>query len=159
MIKSFVLSQCSISYGRNFLQHLLKDTKKTWNTCVETACQRIFQTKTYFQPADRKQKNRILNHAAQKYSKFTNLPTSVFLVKLVDTVGKEVPSRLTVPKVPLYYSNICPTICNFTQCIFYLETALHVSGGISAHNQERKQLYLHHLVFVTPLELPAAIGG
>jgi hypothetical protein len=41
--------------------------------------------------------------------------------------------------------------------LFYLKTALHVSDGISAHNQESKQLYLHHLVFVTPLLLPAAI--
>jgi hypothetical protein len=41
--------------------------------------------------------------------------------------------------------------------LFYLETALHVSGCTSTHNQERKQLYLQHLVFVTPLLLPAAI--
>ena len=39
----------------------------------------------------------------------------------------------------------------------YLGTALHVSGGTSTHYQERIQLYLQHLVFVTPLLLPAAI--
>jgi hypothetical protein len=39
----------------------------------------------------------------------------------------------------------------------YLETALHVSGGTTTHHQERKQLYLQHLVFVTSLLLPAAI--
>jgi hypothetical protein len=39
----------------------------------------------------------------------------------------------------------------------YLETALHVSGGISTHRQERIQLYLQHLLFVTPLLLSAAI--
>ena len=39
----------------------------------------------------------------------------------------------------------------------YLETALHVSGGISTHHQERIQLYLQHLVSVTPLLLSAAI--
>jgi hypothetical protein len=39
----------------------------------------------------------------------------------------------------------------------YLETALHVSGGSFTHRQERIQLYLQHLVFVTPLLLPAAI--
>ena len=39
----------------------------------------------------------------------------------------------------------------------YLGTALHVSGGTSTHHQERIQLYLRHLVFVTPLLLPAAI--
>jgi hypothetical protein len=35
--------------------------------------------------------------------------------------------------------------------LFYLETALHVSGGTITHHQERKQLYLQQLVFVTPL--------
>ena len=40
----------------------------------------------------------------------------------------------------------------------YLETALQVSGGTSTHHQERVQLYLQHLVFVTPLLLPAAIA-
>jgi tryptophan 2,3-dioxygenase len=30
----------------------------------------------------------------------------------------------------------------------HLETALHVSGGTSTNHQERKQLYLQHLVFV-----------
>ena len=39
----------------------------------------------------------------------------------------------------------------------YLETALHVSGGTSTHHEKRIQLYLHHLVFVTPLLLPADI--
>jgi hypothetical protein len=39
----------------------------------------------------------------------------------------------------------------------YLETALHVSVRTSTHHQERKQLYLQHLVFVTPLLLSAAI--
>jgi len=39
----------------------------------------------------------------------------------------------------------------------YLETALHVSGGTSTNHQERVQLYLQHLIFVTPLLLSAAI--
>jgi hypothetical protein len=39
----------------------------------------------------------------------------------------------------------------------YLETAVHVSGDISTRHQERIQLYLQHLVFVTPLLLSAAI--
>jgi len=41
--------------------------------------------------------------------------------------------------------------------LFYLETALHISGGSSTHYQERKQLYVQHLVYVTALLLPAAI--
>ena len=43
--------------------------------------------------------------------------------------------------------------------LFYLETAQHISGGTSVHHQERKQLYLQHLVFVTQLLLPAAIAA
>jgi hypothetical protein len=39
----------------------------------------------------------------------------------------------------------------------YLETDLHVSGSTFTHHQERIQLYLQHLVFVTPLLLSAAI--
>jgi hypothetical protein len=41
--------------------------------------------------------------------------------------------------------------------LFYLETALLVSGDTIAHHQERKQLYLQHLVFATPLLLSAAV--
>jgi hypothetical protein len=41
----------------------------------------------------------------------------------------------------------------------YLETVLHVSGGTFTHHQERIQLYLQHLVFVTPLLLSVAIVG
>jgi len=43
------------------------------------------------------------------------------------------------------------------QTLFYLEIALHVSGGTSTHHQKLKQLYLQYLVFVTPLLLSAAI--
>jgi hypothetical protein len=39
----------------------------------------------------------------------------------------------------------------------YLETGLHFSGGYFTHHQERIQLYLQHLIFVTPLLLSAAI--
>jgi hypothetical protein len=35
----------------------------------------------------------------------------------------------------------------------YLETALRISGGTSTHHQEGIQLYLQHLVFITPLLL------
>ena len=41
--------------------------------------------------------------------------------------------------------------------LFYLETAVHVLGGTTTHHQGRKQLYLQHLVFVTPLLLSVAI--
>jgi len=42
--------------------------------------------------------------------------------------------------------------------LFYTETAVHVSGSTSTHHQERKQLYLQHLVFVILLLLPDASG-
>jgi hypothetical protein len=41
--------------------------------------------------------------------------------------------------------------------LFYLETAVHVLGGTITHHQKRKQLYLQHLVFITPLLPSAAI--
>jgi len=41
--------------------------------------------------------------------------------------------------------------------LFFMETALHVSCGTITHHQERKQLYLQHLLFVTPLLLPVAV--
>jgi hypothetical protein len=43
------------------------------------------------------------------------------------------------------------------QSLFHLTIALHVSGSTITQHQERKQLYLQHLVFVTPLLLSAAI--
>jgi hypothetical protein len=39
----------------------------------------------------------------------------------------------------------------------YPETALRVSGGTATHHQQRIQLYLQYLVFVTPLLLSATI--
>jgi len=59
--------------------------------------------------------------------------------------------------------NLCFCILIYIQkdatlhSLFYLETALHVSGGTIIHRQERKQMYLQHLVFVTQLLLSAAI--
>jgi hypothetical protein len=43
------------------------------------------------------------------------------------------------------------------QILFYLTTAIPISGFIITHLHERKQLYLQHLVFVITLLLPAAI--
>jgi hypothetical protein len=59
--------------------------------------------------------------------------------------------------IPIY---IYIYISNKTQLYtlyLYLETALHVLGVTSTHHQERIQLYIQHLVFVTRLLLPAAI--
>jgi hypothetical protein len=59
-----------------------------------------------------------------------------------------------------YIASIFQYISNKMQgytVYIYLETALHVSGGTITHHQERIQMYLQHLLFVTPLLLPAAI--
>jgi len=37
--------------------------------------------------------------------------------------------------------------------LFYLETALHVSGGTTTHHQERKQLYLHSIQHPNPADV------
>jgi hypothetical protein len=54
------------------------------------------------------------------------------------------------------YTRISNKIQRYTFYL-YVETALHVLGGTSTHYQERIQIYLQHLVFVTPLLLSAAI--
>jgi len=70
---------------------------------------------------------------------------------------------------PTFFSLSCPLAAHFHKlypsysniliyiqqdatlhCLFYLETALHVSGGTITHNQELKQMYLQHLVFTPP---------
>jgi hypothetical protein len=51
--------------------------------------------------------------------------------------------------------NISNMLQRYTVYLF-LETALHVSGGISTHHQEHKQLYLQHLVLVRPVLLSDA---
>jgi hypothetical protein len=56
--------------------------------------------------------------------------------------------------IPIY--NISKKTQRYTVYL-YLETALHIAGGTCTHHQERMQLYLQHLVFVTPLLLSAAI--
>ena len=58
--------------------------------------------------------------------------------------------------VDVDYSNIYPTRCNVTQFIIS-ENCSNISGGIITHHQDRKQLYLQHLVCITPLLLSAAI--
>jgi hypothetical protein len=56
----------------------------------------------------------------------------------------------------MVFQNISNKMQRYTVYL-YLKTALHVSGGTSTHHQERIQLYLQHLVFVTPLLLSAAV--
>jgi hypothetical protein len=62
------------------------------------------------------------------------------------------------PKKEITYSNICPTRCNFTQFIYIWKLLYMFRGGTCTHHQERIQLYLQHLAFVTPLLLSAAIS-
>ena len=60
------------------------------------------------------------------------------------------------PCIVSIYKYISNKVQRYTVYL-YLETALHVSDGTTTHHQERIQLYLQHLLFVTPLLLSAAI--
>jgi hypothetical protein len=60
------------------------------------------------------------------------------------------------PNSIFQYTRISNKIQGYTVYL-YLETTLHVSGGTSTHHQERIQLYLQQLVFVTLLLLSVAI--
>jgi hypothetical protein len=60
------------------------------------------------------------------------------------------------PCIVSIFQNISNKMQRYTVYL-YLKSALYVSGGTSTHHHERIQLYLQHLVFVTPLLLPAAI--
>ena len=86
--------------------------------------------------------------AAGNYSMFT--VTFVYCIPIMDFHVKALQELIFI------YYNIYPTRYNI-HTLFYLETALYVSGATITHHQERKQLYLQHLVFVTPLLLSAAI--
>jgi hypothetical protein len=58
-----------------------------------------------------------------------------------------------------YIVNIFQYVSNKMQryaVYLYMEIAVHISDGTFTHHQERKELYLQHMVFVTPLLLPAA---
>jgi hypothetical protein len=59
------------------------------------------------------------------------------------------------PCIVIIFQYISNKIQRYTVYL-YLETALHVSGGTSTHHQKSIQLYLQHVVFVTPLLLSAA---
>jgi hypothetical protein len=60
------------------------------------------------------------------------------------------------PCIVSIFQYISNTMQRYTVYL-YLEIALHVSGGTITHHQERIQLHLQHLVFVTPLLLSATI--
>jgi len=64
--------------------------------------------------------------------------------------------KVITSKLTLYHIPICIQQEAMLHSLFYLEAALHVSGGTSTHHQERIQLYLQYLVFVTALLLPIA---
>ena len=83
-------------------------------------------------------------------NKIGNVRTNVILTCIrLTSVASE--------KSLVFYSNIYIQQDATLHSLFYVETALHVSGGTIPHHQERKQPYLQHLVFVTPLLLSTAI--
>jgi hypothetical protein len=68
------------------------------------------------------------------------------------TISSKPPFYVTIHYILIYIQQDATL-----HSLFYLETALHVSGGTFTHHQERIQLYLEHLVFVTLLLLTVAI--
>jgi hypothetical protein len=79
---------------------------------------------------------------------------SVWLL-ILHTVRKGNKDGLCISEVIKSYSPTYIQEDATLHCVLYLEIDLHVSGVTSTHYQERIQLYLQHLVFVTPLLLPA----
>jgi hypothetical protein len=81
------------------------------------------------------------------------------LVRINQSFGKNYDFSCFTCRTP--QNSLCIPVCiqqdATLHSLLYLETAVHVSGGTTTHHQKRKQLYLQHLVFVTPLLLPAAI--
>ena len=69
-----------------------------------------------------------------------------------DTWTHTLSLTLAFPYIPIYIQQDA-----MLHSLLYMETALHVLGGTPTHHQESIQLYLQHLVFATPLLLPAAI--
>jgi len=91
------------------------------------------------------------------YTKFPSI-NHHFLLTTVSLISLElmtlIAGEINIQIILIHIQNVATL-----HRLFYLETALHVSGGTSTHHQERKQLYLQHLVFVRPLLLPAAIAA
>jgi hypothetical protein len=77
----------------------------------------------------------------------------VYVVHVVHVVHISVNLQNIVKNILLYIQQDATL-----HILFYLQTALRVSGGTSTHHQERIQLYLQHLVFVRPLLHPADSG-
>jgi len=60
------------------------------------------------------------------------------------------------PCIVIIFQYISNKMQHYT--VYFIWKLLYMfSGGTITHHQERKQLYLQHLVFVTPLLLSAAI--
>ena len=88
----------------------------------------------------------------QKYLVYTVRITSLQHVRICDRKNFNIHGSVHRKNILIYIQQDATL-----HSLFYLETALHVSGGTTTHHQERKQLHLQHLVLVTPLLLPAAI--
>jgi len=79
------------------------------------------------------QRNRTSEIPLKNVTKFCNEFSNIFFFYVHGSVhSKNIP--------------ICVQQDATLHSLFYLETALHVSGGITTHHQECKQLYAQHLV-------------
>jgi hypothetical protein len=93
----------------------------------------------------------------------TSLSASIAIFIII-CPWKSAPTNI-MTKFNVYGSVHCKNILIYIQkdatlhSLFYLETAVHVSGRTTTHHQERTQLCLQRLIFVRPLLLSAAIAA
>jgi hypothetical protein len=68
----------------------------------------------------------------------------------------DTPTNVHMSVHPKFISKVQPTRCNVFSVYLFLQIALHVSGGFSAHHKEHKTIHTASGI-VKPILLPAAI--
>jgi hypothetical protein len=95
----------------------------------------------------------------EKVNFFCKVFIVLIVVKILFAVNNDTLFlRLMCPCIVNIFQNISNKMHHYTVYL-NLETALHVSGATSTHHQERIQMYLQHLVFVTQLLLFATTAA
>ena len=80
-------------------------------------------------------------------------PVPIYLMKANVKINFNVHGSVHHNNIPIYIQQDATL-----HGLLYLETTPHVSGGTTTHHQERKQLYLQHLLFVrTVWQIPDAV--
>jgi len=151
----------SVNYYWN-LYHYNKCANRVWNPACRSVHLRC--TVLYLLPSTNDAMNQLsqirlvrlwasINTHTRARERVVKPATSTLILHQYFSTGG---SYITEDTQPILF-DIFPTIRNITQFIYFWKTALHVSGGNSAHHQEHTQLYLQYLALVKPLLLAAAI--